>query len=153
MEMKCVTPTLEDLPTIERLYHEMYAELREPPPPENWTQNVFQQALAGQRSLWMAYSGGELIGFADFKVMPYYPESLGRFARIYDLFIRPAFQRRGLGSLLARRMIETAKEQGADSVELNVLPVNAKALAFWKSVGFDIHLLSLRRELEDSAQN
>jgi ribosomal protein S18 acetylase RimI-like enzyme len=142
------TPLTEaDREVVERLYGDMYEALGVPPPPPGWIDAVCGEALAGGRHLWLARVGGETVGFVDFKVMPYFPGSPRRFAHIFDLYVAPAHQRQGHGAALARRAVAAAVEEGADGVELNVLPHNARGLAFWRSLGFEIHLYALRRPL------
>ena len=136
-----------DRDTVERLYRDMYEALGVAPPPPEWIDTVCQEALAGERHLWLARVGGEAVGFVDFKVMPYFPGSPKSFAHIFDLYVAPAHQRKGHGAALARRAVATASEEGAEAVELNVLPQNAGGLAFWRSLGFEIHLYALRQAL------
>ena len=144
-----VTPVAaEDRATVEQLYCAMYAFLGEPVPPADWLQNVLSQALCGQRHLWLARLGAEAVGFVDFKLFGYHPGSASKFCRIFDLFVAASAQRRGHGRELARRVLAAAAAKGADSVELNVLPQNQAAQAFWQSVGFELHLFTYRQPLE-----
>ena len=61
---------------------------------------------------------------------------LGRVLVVNDLFVDPAFRRKGVGRALATRLLEEAKAMGIDRVDLEILPSNAVAVAFWKSMGF-----------------
>jgi ribosomal protein S18 acetylase RimI-like enzyme len=99
--------------------------------------------MSGERSYWFALLDDKIIGFVDFKVMPFHPGSDGKFARIFDLFITPSMHRRGYGTQLAHKTITLAIEQGASNIELNVLPNNGIALDFWRSLGFNLHLYLL----------
>ena len=136
-----------DRSTLERFYVEMYDALGVSPPPPGWIDAVVEEALAGERHVWLARVGGEAIGFVDVKVMPYFPGAPKSFAHIFDLYIAPAHQRKGHGAELARRAVAAAAREGAEAVELNVLPQNARGLAFWRSLGFDIYVHTLKKAL------
>ncbi len=61
---------------------------------------------------------------------------LGRVMTVNDFFVRPAYRRKGIGSSLARRLIEECRSLKVDEIGLEVLFSNEIAAAFWKSVGF-----------------
>ena len=61
---------------------------------------------------------------------------LGRVLVVNDFFVDPAMRRKGVGRALAARLLQEAKAMHVDRVDLEVLPVNETATAFWKSVGF-----------------
>jgi len=61
---------------------------------------------------------------------------LGRVLVVNDFFVDPALRRKGVGRALAARLLEEAKAMHVDRVDLEVLPANQAAAAFWKSVGF-----------------
>ncbi|MBQ4310190.1 MAG: GNAT family N-acetyltransferase [Oscillospiraceae bacterium] len=50
------------------------------------------------------------------------------------LFVAPEYQRRGIGRLLAEKMISAAAAAGCDSVTLNAAP---DAVGFYKAIGFE----------------
>ena len=54
---------------------------------------------------------------------------------IDDLCVDQPFRRHGIGAKLYRYVLDTAKENGCDSVTLNVWSVNDDALAFYRSMG------------------
>lgn len=61
---------------------------------------------------------------------------LGRMLVIQDFFVDPATRRKGVGRALATKLLEEAKAMHVDRIDLEILPSNAAAAAFWKSVGF-----------------
>lgn len=61
---------------------------------------------------------------------------LGRMLVVQDFFVDPATRRKGVGRALATKLLEEAKAMHVDRIDLEVLPSNAAAAAFWKSVGF-----------------
>lgn len=138
------TPTDDDLDLISHLYKQMYETIGSSEPPAEWIINVYKQSIAGERSYWFALLEDEIVGFVDFKVMPFHSGSDNKFARIFDLFIKPSVHRCGYGTQLARKVIKSVIEQGASSIELNVLPENKVAMQFWRSLGFNLQLYALQ---------
>ena len=61
---------------------------------------------------------------------------LGRVLAVNDFFVEPAMRRKGVGRALATKLVDEAKAMHVDQIDLEVLPANAAAAAFWKSVGF-----------------
>ena len=144
--------TEHDRATFEQLYANYLAELDpdNPHPPARWLENVFSQALAGQRCLWLVSYEAEIIGFADFKVSPFFPGSADEFAFVHDFYVAHAWRRRGFGQALARCIVTEAQRRGVSSVELNVAPHNANAMQFWQSVGFKLRHYSLEMSVRET---
>ncbi len=61
---------------------------------------------------------------------------LGRVLVVNDFFVDPTTRRKGVGRALATKLLEEAKAMHVDRIDLEVLPSNATATAFWKSMGF-----------------
>ena len=61
---------------------------------------------------------------------------LGRVLVVNDLFVDPTARRKGVGRALATRLLEEAKAMHVDRIDLEVLPANLVAIAFWRSMGF-----------------
>ncbi len=61
---------------------------------------------------------------------------LGRVLVVNDFFVDPAIRRKGVGKALATKLLEEAKAMHVDHIQMEVLPMNAAAAAFWKSVGY-----------------
>src|SRR5262249_45359347 len=55
-----------------------------------------------------------------------------------DLFVRPAFRRRGIGSALFRHLARRCSDEGWTRFEWAVLDWNAPSIAFYKSLGADL---------------
>ncbi len=144
--------TEHDRATFERLYTEYLAELApdDPHPPIGWLENVFSQALAGQRCLWLASCEAEIIGFVDFKMSPFFPGSDDTFAFVHDFYVVHAQRRRGFGQALAHCIFTEAQRRGVSSTELSVAPYNANAMKFWQSVGFRLRHYSLEMPVEET---
>ncbi len=146
-EIKTRFPSQNEYSLMANLYKEMYEFIDSSPPPVEWVTNVYEQSISGERNYWLALLDSNIVGFVDFKVIPFHQGSEQKFARIFDLFITPSVQRCGYGTQLARKVISSANKQGVISIELNVLPDNKVALDFWKSLGFSLHLYALQMTL------
>jgi len=61
---------------------------------------------------------------------------LGRVLVVQDFFVDPSARRKGIGRALATKLLEEAKAMHVDRIDLEILPTNTAAAAFWKSMGF-----------------
>jgi len=52
-----------------------------------------------------------------------------------DLFVRPAFRRRGIGKGLLRQLVRCAREEGANRIDWSVLDWNTPAMDFYDEIG------------------
>ena len=57
--------------------------------------------------------------------------------RVYQVFILPEYQRKGIGSACMRLIVSDASAQ-EKSVRLQVLKINTRATAFYEGLGFKI---------------
>lgn len=137
---------------VEQLYKDYLNELHPERSqlPLEWISNVYNQALVQQRYLWLAFVQEEIIGFVDFKIMPCFPGSDQKYALIFDFYIMPSHRRCGYGSQLASLILEEIHQQKVGSVELNVLPGNQNAMAFWQSLGFNLRHHTLEMLVTDN---
>lgn len=78
---------------------------------------------------------GETLGFIAGRVIPSTGGS-GSDAEIYNIGVGPAFQNRGIGSMLLRRFIETTRARGVDRIWLDVRMGNRVAIEFYLNHGF-----------------
>ena len=94
------------------------------------------------RHFWWAMAAGAKVGFAFVEL----DESLeGVGAQIGDFYIERAYQRQGYGTAFIRALIAWLKVEGVYRIDLNVRQDNPGALAFWKSVGFELALYVVRQ--------
>jgi GNAT superfamily N-acetyltransferase len=82
----------------------------------------------------IAEVGGAPVGYALF--FPSFSTFLGRNGLyLEDLYVRPAHRSRGHGRRLLAHVARLAVERGCGRLEWSVLDWNARALAFYRSVG------------------
>jgi GNAT superfamily N-acetyltransferase len=74
---------------------------------------------------------------------------LGRVLSLHDFYVAPIYRRKGIGRELVNRILEEAKRERADEVNLEVIQGNETAVAFWKSIGLEeAGRLLLKRRIE-----
>ena len=61
---------------------------------------------------------------------------LGRVLVVQDFYVDSNVRRKGVGRALSQKLLEEAKAMRIDRIDLEVLPANASAAAFWKALGF-----------------
>ena len=101
------------------------------------TENGIAETLFGENPVpccLLAFAGGEPAGFALF--FRTYSTFLGR-PGLYleDLFVRPAFRRRGIGRRLLAELARIARDGNCGRLEWAVLDWNAPAIDFYRSLG------------------
>jgi GNAT superfamily N-acetyltransferase len=85
----------------------------------------------------LAWEGDEVAGFALF--FHNFSTFLGlRGLYLEDLFVRPAFRRRGYGRALLVHLARLAVERGCGRFEWTVLDWNAPAIGFYQQLGAQV---------------
>lgn len=95
-----------------------------------WTEEMLRGELKNPFSVIMLLRGdAEILGHLLFR-------AIAEEAELLRLAIRPAFQRRGLGSILFREFLNLLRERGIKKIFLEVKVSNDKALGFYRRWGF-----------------
>jgi len=81
----------------------------------------------------VAVADGAVVGYAKL----YQAQAEQRFY-MHQLYVLPAWQRRGLGHRLMASAEERARELGADRIWLGVMVRNAKVVAWYKKMGYTV---------------
>lgn len=80
--------------------------------------------------------GSQAVGFALF--FPYYSTWRGSGIYLEDLYVRPGFRRRGIGTALLAKVAEIARDEGCTFVRWAVLDWNEPALDLYASLGSEL---------------
>ena len=120
---------IRELADYERLAHEVTATR------EAIAETLFGDAPAAE--VLIAEWDGEPAGFALF--FPNYSTFLAR-PGIYleDLFVRPDYRGRGIGTALLARLAAIAVARGCGRLDWSVLDWNAPAIAFYRALGAEV---------------
>ncbi len=124
-----------DRPDVERLIAAYHASEGVKPRPEriSWAVDQILRNRVGGLLL-VAREKRVVVGVA---LAVYQPSAeLGRMLVLNDFFVDPAMRRKGIGRALATKLLEEAKAMHVDQIDLEVLPTNTVAAAFWKALGF-----------------
>lgn len=108
---------------------------------EEWfVQRPFPRTLVYQSERGLA---GFIQGFPRF-ALPVV--ALAPTARIGDLHVHPEHRRRGIGRALVDAFVEHATSAGFPRVEVGTLTKDARAVAFWRAMGFGDWQVTLVRD-------
>jgi ribosomal protein S18 acetylase RimI-like enzyme len=157
-----VRPAVEsDLAEVARMYADLDAHYRQFPYHFARIENLgqawldsFRRTLGRYSQLFVAELDGQIVGFSLVRlkrVAPY----LGGFlvGEISDVWVHPAARRLHIGEALNLQAIVWLREQGAESVEVQVLEGNEPIQHLYHKLGFRPELRQLRLSLEASGEN
>ena len=125
-----------DVPAIRRLVREL-AEYEHLAHEAVATEADLRETLFGPRSyaeVLIAEAAGDVAGFALY--FHNYSTFLGKPGLyVEDVYVRPDYRRRGLGTAFFRRLARLAVERGCGRLEWSVLDWNEPALRFYRKIG------------------
>ncbi len=90
-----------------------------------------------------------LVGFiagSAYQMPPVYPEKYHGY--ISDAFVAEPYRRHGVGEQLYGCVAAWFQERGLKIVELSAAAANPISRAFWHKMGFEDHMIRMRKELE-----
>jgi len=124
----------DDLPTLERLWRAFEQEIPEPEhvvvDPDEELREI-AEIVAGETALLAEdATTGEALGYALGR------RHEGRVARLADLYVVPKARRRGVAEALVREVVDVHRGNGAEYLQLEVVPSNAGARAVYARWGF-----------------
>lgn len=145
-----------DLPVLMNLWHQMMDLHRERDARFRFDKDVdrdlkrhFLEALGSRQAIVLvAEAEGTLAGYVLgwlHQRRPIYPA--GRYGFISDLYVVPAWRRKGIGGSLVQAAMDWLAKAGATDVELFVAEANPDAQSFWTSMGFEPFLRLVRRSV------
>jgi GNAT superfamily N-acetyltransferase len=125
-DVPAILSFIRELAEYEQLAHQVVA-----------TEEAIHESLFGtprQVEVLIAEAGGETAGFALF--LHNYSTFRARHGLyLEDLYVRPAFRRRGIGRALLTRLAAVAVERGCCRFDWMVLDWNESARRFYESLG------------------
>jgi len=149
------TATPEDLPTIKgyytdlvRIYQTVGYKLPIPKNVEQLWLESFQRTLGKYSQVYVAEQDGKILGFGLGRLRRLAPYQGGSLVGDYaDLYIIKEARRLGLSKKLNDLMIKWFKDNGATSVEGQVLYKNDPSRQMLEAIGFKIEIIQMRLEL------
>jgi ribosomal-protein-alanine N-acetyltransferase len=111
-----------DLPAVVEIERSAYTH--------PWSEGILRDCLKVGYHCWVCELGGDTVGHAVMSV------AVGE-AHLLNLCIGPAWQGRGLGRRMLRRMLRVAGEKDADTLFLEVRESNLGARGLYESEGFN----------------
>ena len=124
----------EDAEAVARLLHDFQIEFDEPTPGVKALAERYQRQLrAGEVTVLFAGAGPD--GFAQLRFRPWvYSDGLHSY--LEELYVVPSLRGKGLGRALLEAAIETARDTGADQMELGTSEEDLAARALYERAGF-----------------
>lgn len=123
-----------DAAEVARLLHDFNTEFDEPAPPVEVLAGRFRELIA-VGTIVVLLAGEEPHGFAQFRFLrTAWSEALSVY--LEELYVAPARRGEGIGRALLEATMETAREGGADRIDLNTGETDREARALYESSGF-----------------
>ena len=103
-------------------------------------------ACAAIESVLVAELDGQIAGFACLRVVPcvLYAQP---YAELTELYVEPAFRRRGIGRALILHIEQLARARGAADLLIMTGTGNAAAQALYRAAGYDTYAVALNRKV------
>lgn len=129
--------TLDDIPILVDLMQEFYAEAAYPLD-RQWAANSFSALLRDDSlgAVWIIFHDGEPAGHVVLTIR-FSMEYGGLDAFIDDLFIRPAYRRRGLGRAALKALFDECERRRVLALHVEVGQDNIAAKALYQSYGLE----------------
>lgn len=125
-DCEAIHAMVRELAEFERLAHEHVAT------PDDLRSGLFGARPSAEAAI--AEVDGEVVGFA--LLFPTFSTFLGRPGLwLEDLYVRPAWRRRGIGRALLAHVAGLARARGCGRLEWAVLDWNERAIALYRSLG------------------
>ncbi len=116
------------------------------PRPLTW----LQQRIADPRSAIFVAEAGQCVGLATVRLQdaPSFPVFIPQHSAVIDdLFVHPAWRRKGIAYLLYQNCELWARDRAAAWLETNVYDFNVDAFEFYSTAGFQTAMRKLRKPL------
>ncbi|WP_255167283.1 GNAT family N-acetyltransferase [Natrononativus amylolyticus] len=117
---------------------------------------TMRDALLGHRfadGLLVARLDGDVVGFASFSFEHGALALDATRGVLSNLYVKPPYRDRGIGSALLSAVEDALAERGADVVALEAMATNEAARRFYRRAGYEPYRISMERSLEQPAKN
>ena len=133
MNTRLATPA--DIPQLVELMHEFYRESSFPLD-RGWAADAFAQLLGSpsQGAVWIVESDESAVGHAVLSVR-FAMEFGGAIGYVDDLFVRPAYRRRGAARTALDALTAECRRRGCRALLVEVDPGNVAAQALYRRTG------------------
>lgn len=119
--LKIRSMTMADLPSVLEIERAAY--------PFPWTKGIFLDCLDSKYDMLLALHAGKIIGHGALMI------AVGE-AHVLNLCVAPTFQKRGIGQLLLKALLDVARDKAAEAVFLEVRESNLAARHLYEESGF-----------------
>jgi len=128
--------------------HQNFSRSLEPSWPEGkrivdeYSDYLLKDVAARDGCIFMAEIDGAVAGMicAVSRMGPHSPDDPAVFAWVHDIYVRPAYRRRGVAKALMAAAEDFVKARGARELRLSVIDRNADARAMYAELGFRDYL-------------
>ena len=139
MIVDCAPATKADIPAMQVLLAELFAQEEEFSPDEKKQRRALELILKDptRGRLYVARDGKDVVGMASLLYTVSTAEG-GKAAWLEDLVVVPEHRGRGVGHALLEYVIEQARAEGILRITLLTDADNTGAQALYRSVGFEV---------------
>ena len=132
-----------DLPRLTEMYLALYRHISGPETSSLKAMNRYANKKLHQKQhfTFVAEENGELIGALTVRLLS---KTRGD---LIDAYVEPVHRRRGILSKLEGRVRVFCRKRGITSITLDVQTSNEEGLASWKSLGYQIYEVSMKKEI------
>jgi ribosomal protein S18 acetylase RimI-like enzyme len=119
--------------------------------PDEFSRSEYRRLLEQRESryFWWADVDGRHAGFCVFTVRQHWYRRDITTGYVDEFYVEPEARKAHLGSELGRLMLDEFRRRGVQQVELSVLRRNERAIGFWTSLGFGMHMHKMALLLGD----
>ena len=97
-----------------------------------WSENSFKNALNDSNSkFFVARLGSDIVGFSGMYI------AAGAEGYVYNIAVNPLFRKKGIGTILTKKLINYAKENNLEFLSLEVRKSNNSAISVYEKCGFE----------------
>lgn len=97
-----------------------------------WSENSFKNALNDSNSkFFVARLGSDIVGFSGMYI------AAGAEGYVYNIAVNPLFRKKGIGTILTKKLINYAKENNLEFLSLEVRKSNNSATSVYEKCGFE----------------